>query len=130
MQVKNMFSYVHVHKTKKYNNQKCTATTTVKNFHHQTKLFNANVSFDFSPTGVYKKYFMYYYSFLISKIVFVALNGTINPILYVCRMSEFRLWMRSTFMKTNFVRSQMTANNTTWGKGSVQFQELPQIEIK
>ena len=36
---------------------------------------------------------MFYYSWVLSKVVFVAVNVATNPILYFTRMSHYRAWL-------------------------------------
>ena len=45
------------------------------------------------PEPIYSHPFMAYYSWLISDVVCTVLNAALNPILYVCRMGQFRQWV-------------------------------------
>ena len=64
------------------------------------------------PGPLFNNYFMYWYSWPIAKVLFVSLNCTLNPILYVYRMTEFRTWIitRGTLM-TSFLDSLKSENN-------------------
>ena len=49
------------------------------------------------PGPFYNNTFMYWYSWIVFKVVSVVLNSTLNPILYFCRMSRFRAWIKNAF---------------------------------
>ena len=44
-------------------------------------------------TNIYENSFMYSYSWLLSEIFCTVLNASLNPLLYVWRMKEMRLWI-------------------------------------
>ena len=44
------------------------------------------------PGPIYKSTFMFFYSWLLSEIFCTVLNASLNPILYLWRMREIRLW--------------------------------------
>ena len=44
------------------------------------------------PGPLYSNDFMFFYSWPISEIFCTALNAALNPILYLCRMNNMRLW--------------------------------------
>ena len=45
----------------------------------------------------YGNTFLFFYSWIISEIFCTVLNAAVNPILYMCRMKEMRVWVRSLF---------------------------------
>ena len=58
------------------------------------------------PNGMYPEpfftsMFMGSYSWVIGKVLFVVLNATCNPILYMCRMKGFAIWIGLRNEKTN-----------------------------
>ena len=50
-------------------------------------------------------FFMTYYPWMIAKVVFVVLNGALNPVLYFFRMKEFNTWVKSAGKVTPSVRT-------------------------
>ncbi|KAL5271272.1 hypothetical protein ACHWQZ_G001795 [Mnemiopsis leidyi] len=68
------------------------------------------------PPGVYKKYFMYYYSFPVSKVVFITLNAACNPILYICRMTDFQKWIKEIVHRVNIARISQTVSTSMGGE--------------
>jgi hypothetical protein len=67
---------------------------------------------------------MYYYSFPLSKVVFISLNAACNPILYFCRMTDFQKWLKNLVQKTNFRRLTLT---TSTSAGDETF--LPDVPV-
>ena len=49
------------------------------------------------PEHFYNTTFMYYYSWNFTYVVFVILNSSINPIVYLCRMKTFRTYLTDLF---------------------------------
>ena len=47
--------------------------------------------------NMYSNTFLFFYSWIISDIFCMVLNAATNPILYMCRMKEMRLWFWSLF---------------------------------
>ena len=47
----------------------------------------------FKTYGIYENSFMRFYSWLLSEIFCTVLNASLNPLLYVWRMGEMRLWI-------------------------------------
>ena len=45
------------------------------------------------PGRMFSKIFMYWYSWPVAKILFTGLNAALNPVLYYCRMTDFKLWI-------------------------------------
>ena len=48
------------------------------------------------PGQIFSSRFMYTYSWVISKVLFVVINATLNPIVYFTRMSGFSYWTRNS----------------------------------
>lgn len=46
------------------------------------------------PGPIFSPFYMQYYSWLVAKVVSVALNATLNPVLYFMRMSDLNKWVR------------------------------------
>ena len=69
-------------------------------------------SFQFMPDkgylDFYKNQFMFFYSWLISEIFCTVLNSSLNPILYVCRIRELRVWGRRVFRREHASREKGT----------------------
>ena len=45
------------------------------------------------PGPLFRSPFMFWYSWLLSKVVLVVLNASTNPVLYVWRMNDFKSWV-------------------------------------
>ena len=56
------------------------------------------VNFEY-PDPIYRPDFMFWYSSILSEIFVLVLNASLNPLLYLCRMKEMRLWVHSLFRK-------------------------------
>ena len=59
---------------------------------------------------------MYYYSFPISKVIFVALNATCNPILYMCRMKDYQNWIKNILRPNRISRNMNTDFTSASGR--------------
>ena len=46
------------------------------------------------PGPFYSNTFMFFYSWVLSEIFCTVLNASLNPILYLCRMNEMRMWVK------------------------------------
>ncbi|KAL5249512.1 hypothetical protein ACHWQZ_G018391 [Mnemiopsis leidyi] len=51
--------------------------------------------FFLSDFKYFGSFFMRYYPWMIAKVVFVVLNGALNPMLYFFRMKEFNSWVKN-----------------------------------
>ena len=49
------------------------------------------------PGPVYSNTFMYYYSWNLFEILSVLINSTLNPIVYFCRISQYKMWIKQIF---------------------------------
>ena len=56
-------------------------------------LFTYTMVFKTYPGPIYENSFMSFYSWLLSEIFCTVLNASLNPLLYVWRMREMRLWI-------------------------------------
>ena len=56
------------------------------------------VNFEY-PDPLYRSDFMFWYSSILSEIFVLVLNASLNPMLYLCRMKEMRLWVYNLFRK-------------------------------
>jgi hypothetical protein len=48
------------------------------------------------PGPIFSVFYMSYYSWVVSKVVCVVLNASINPVVYFLRMRDFNTWIRKT----------------------------------
>ena len=45
--------------------------------------------------AIFSQFYMKYYSWVISKVVCVVLNASLNPLVYILRMKDFRSWIKT-----------------------------------
>ena len=57
------------------------------------------------PGPLYDNTFMYFYSWLLCDVFCVVLNASLNPLFYVWRMKEMRLWICRLFRKRSVTPS-------------------------
>ena len=64
-----------------------------------------NTYFDYSG-HMLSTFYMKYYSWVIAKVVCVALNACLNPLVYVLRMKDFQSWIVAEVDKIKRLRQQ------------------------
>ena len=63
---------------------------------------------------IYNNKFMLMYGWLLSEVFCTVLNAALNPLLYVCRMKELRLWLLGLFReRSNALPVQVSRSSTT-----------------
>ena len=82
--------------------------------------------YSIDPNGVHywRDHFFFFYSWIISDIVFPDINAAVNPIIYIFRMEKFRMWMstRGRARGSRFESSQNFTQDTncvSTSRGSV-----------
>ena len=65
-----------------------------------TVYFLNNVAFNYTmkelkpyPGPIYGNNFMFFYSWIIGEFLSTVLNASLNPVLYLCRMTRMRTWL-------------------------------------
>ena len=62
--------------------------------HAYTEIAHKNAASRGYPGPIYDNNFMFFYSWIISEFFCTALNASLNPVLYLCRMSRMRAWLQ------------------------------------
>jgi hypothetical protein len=55
------------------------------------------VKYQTYPGNFHENKFMFFYSWVLSELFCTVLNASLNPMLYVWRMKEMRLWVSELF---------------------------------
>ena len=64
------------------------------------------------PGPVYDNNFMFFYSWLLSELFCTVLNASLNPLLYVWRMKNMKMWILGLLRKRANLVSVVIANST------------------
>jgi hypothetical protein len=64
------------------------------------------------PGKIFRNTFMFFYSWPISEVLCTVLNAALNPLLYLLRMNEMRLWVKQKFVSKNVVLPSFDGNDT------------------
>ena len=71
------------------------------------------------PGPIYCDTFMYHYSWNITAILSVALNSTVNPIIYLTRFSRFKRWVLRVFTEDSDLETSARPTQFDRRKSSV-----------